>query len=389
MAATGREINAVELGADATGKGDSWAALQQAVDLLTTTGGTLYLPAGRYRIERTLQWRNGTQRRAPGILFRGDGAHSTVLQSHVKDGPLIRVRGIPERLPFSTTFFWGGGIQDMTLDGNRGGDAHDAIETLGWWYGEIARCQITGFSRHAIRATTDTALVANPDYSASTLYVRSTWIERCGGYGFIDDSDLQGAPAWSWDHVVFVLCRSGGALVRSSSHGFVKCSFSACGWRAEDAPPASAAYGLFFDGAVTASSRHWVEGCEFDTNLTAHIGIRFLSSSSFINNRFIFNDRYRVGRLCPAAGVELAVGDANAAIRSVEFRQNFFRFDTPGKAAGFVWNHRANVRDIDIARSVFADNTLGKVQLDRYVGMGDTATASAAGYAIDELRRSP
>lgn len=361
-----RLLNVIALGADPTGRTDASAIFQLAIDALAGTGGIVYIPAGTYSIAKTLAWINPANRRAPGISFQGDSPYSSILRSAIQSGPLLRVRGAPLKGPVSTTFFWGGGIRDLGFEGQHGGPAHDCLEVLGWWHGEIEHCVIRGFSRHGIRAVTDLILNANPDFTASVLSLRGVSIERCGGWGYMDDGGNQGAPAWSWDHCMFVLCRQGGAHVQSSSYGFVKCSFSACGWQSEDGKVQGTAYGLFFTGAVTVASRQWVEGCEFDNNLTAHIGARFLSCSTFINNRFIFNDRYGAGFLCPRSGVELGTGNAKASVRSVEFRQSFFRFDRGGDAIGFHWINTANVRDIDIHNTVFSIGTKEELRLGRY-----------------------
>ncbi|MBQ0941883.1 hypothetical protein KAK07_00905 [Ideonella sp. 4Y16] len=375
-----RSVDVTDLGADRSGQRDASAAFQQAIDQLAEGGGVLRIPAGTYRLERSLSWTLPGTGRTSGISFQGEGMHSTVLRYVGRSGPLLRVRGLPAQGPVSTTFFWGGGLRALTLDGSGAGPECDALELMGWWYGEIEQCRVMGFGRHGIRAVSDLAINRNPDFSASTMFVRSTWIERCGGWGFIDDGGVQVSPAWSWDRCVFVLCKQGGAFVQSSSHSYTKCSFSACGWQHENAAPADQAFGLYFAGALTATSRQWVEGCEFDNNLSAHIGARFLSSSSFTNNRFIFNDRYRLGRLCPAAGVTLGHGDARAAVRSVEFRQSFFRFDQGGQAVGFDWANTANVRDVEVSNSIFSDNSGGKLALQRY--RGHEAAAQRMGYEI-------
>lgn len=380
-----RQVNAVDAGADPTGKADSAAAIQSAIDTLAATGGALYFPAGDYRVSRTLKVQNPVNDRSSGILFIGDGMHSTRLRSTVSEGPLLQIRGVPAVGPVNTTFFWGGGIQQMTLDGSAAAKSgHDAIEVMGWWYGELSQLRIHNFSRHGIRATTDLALNTNPDFSASTLFVKAVWIERCGGWGYKDDGGVQGSPAWTWSHTVFVLCGEGGAYVQSSSHTFTKCSFAACGWRAEDAKPQMPGYGLYFDGAVTPTSRQWVEGCEFDTNHVAHIGLRYASVSTFINNRFIFNDRYNAGKLCPAVGVEIGSGDARAAVRNVEFRQSFFRFDKGGNAVGFDWANTANVSDVLVQRSIFSAADNNALVLVRYRGAGDASTKAAKQYRIED-----
>jgi hypothetical protein len=380
----GRVVDAASLGADPTGREDAAPALQRAIDQLAPTGGTLYLPAGRYRIGRTLVWQNPANARAPGISIQGDGMHSTVLRSAIRSGPLLRVRGVPTAGPVDTTFFWGGGLRDLTVEGDNAGPEQHGLEVLGWYYGEIENCNFVGLGGDGIRAAVDLALDANPDYTSSTLFVRGVWFERLGGWGFRDLSEYQGAPAWSWDRCVFVFCRAGGALVRSGGQGFTKCTFSGCGWQSERGPQAPSAYGLYFDGAVTTCSQQWVEGCEFDTNLTAHIGARFLSASTFADNRFIFNDRHAPGRISPPVGVEIGSGDAHATVRGVAFEQSFFRFDIPGEAVGFDFANNANVRDIEIRGSVFSE-LRGSV-VTRYRGQDPAGRGADFGYVIRDRR---
>lgn len=381
----GRVIDIRSLGVDANGREDVAPQLQQAIDELAPTGGTIYLPAGRYRIGRTLVWENPRNARAPGIAIRGDGMHSTVLRSAVRDGPLLRVRGVPTRGPVNTTFFWGGGLRDLTIEGNNDGPEQHGLEVLGWYYGEIANCNFVRLGGDGIRAVTDLAVNSNPDYTSSTLFVRGVWFERLGGWGFRDMSEVQGAPAWSWDRCIFVLCRSGGALIRSGGQSFTKSTFSGCGWQSEGGPTPDAAYGLYFDGALTTNSQHWVEGCEFDTNLTAHVGARFLAASTFSNNRFIFHDRQEVGRMCPRVGIEIAAGDAHAAVRGVAFLRSFFRFDIPGEAVAFDFANYANVRDVEIAGSVFSEPRGSAIT--RYRGQDPAGRGAEYGFVIRDLPR--
>ncbi len=381
----GRVIDLRAAGADAGGREDAAPALQRAIDELAPTGGTIYVPAGRYRIGRTLVWQNPANARAPGITIQGDSMHSTVLQSVIRDGPLLRVRGVPTRGPVSTTFFWGGGLRDLTLEGTNAGPEQHGLEVLGWYYGEITNCHIVRFGGDGIRAVTDLAIDPNPDYTSSTLFVRGTWLERLGGWGFRDMSNVQGAPAWSWDRCIFVLCRAGGALIRSGGQSFTKSSFSGCGWQTERGPRAAAAYGLFFDGALTTSSQNWVEGCEFDSNLTAHVGARFLAASTFADNRFIFNDRQEIGRLTPAIGVEIAPGDGHAAVRGVAFQRSFFRFDMPGEAIGFDFANYANVRDVEITGSVFSE--MPGSEVTRYRGHDPGGRGAEYGFVIRDRPR--
>ena len=355
--AAGRVLNVVDAGADRTGQSDASAVFQRAIDALAPTGGTLYIPAGEYRIDRTLVWQNRDNRRAPGILFRGDGQHSTVLVSQIRAGPLLRARGVRTTGPVDTSFFWGGGIRDLSLRGTNAGPDQHGLEVLGWYSGEIQNCHFVGFGGDGIRALTDLSVSPNPDFTSSSLFVRGVWFERLGGWGFIDTSEAQGAPQWSWDRTVFIMCRKGGAHVRSGGHSFTACSFGRCGWQGESTPPAPVAYGLYFDGGATACAQQIVQGCEFDSNRTAHIGARFLAASCFFANRFIFSDRFAFGRLHPEKGIELGAGGAGSIVLGILFRQSFFRVDLPGEVVGFDLVDGGYLRDIEIGGSVFTQPT--------------------------------
>lgn len=377
-----RLVNVAEIGADRTGRTDSSASFQRAIDMLAPTGGTLYIPAGTYKIAQTLVWQNPENRRAPGILFQGDGQHSTVLLSQVSAGPLLRVRGVRMAGHVDTSFFWGGGIRDLTLSGDGSGPGQHGVEVLGWYYGEIYNCHFLAFGGDGIRAVTDLSVNPNVDFTSSTLFVRGTMFERLGGWGFNDTSLAQGAPAWSWDRVIFVMCRGGGAHVRSAAHSFTSCSFGLCGRQSERGPMASTAYGLYFDGSATSAAQQIVHGCEFDSNLTAHIGARYLSTSTFLSNRFIFNDPFHEGRHFPAKAIEIGAGDAQATILGLLFRQSFFRIDGPWEVVAFDFVNNAHVRDVEIGGSVFA--AAAGARVTRYRGHDPEGHGAAYGYVIHD-----
>lgn len=378
--AAGRLFNVVEAGADPAGQRDASEAFQRGIDRLAPTGGTIYVPAGRYRIERTLSWENRRSERAPGLTFAGDGPHSTILLHAAGAAPLLRVRGVRSTPPVDTNFFWGGGVADLSIQGVSATDGQHGIETLGWHYGEIRNCHFLALGGDGIRAAVDLRTNPNPDFTSSTLFLRGVRFERLGGWGFIDLSDVQGAPGWSWDRCVFSMCKKGGALVRSGAHSFTKCAFYLCGWQSENEPPGRSGYGLYFDGALTACAQHFVEGCEFDTNLDAHVGARVLSASSFLNNRFIFSNRSGGRRPYPPVAVEIGSGDANATVRAIQLRQSFFRQDLPGTVVAFDFANHANVRDVDIGASVFSSPPGGSIT--RYRGENPNGRGAAYGYNI-------
>ena len=100
-------INAVERGADRTGKTDCTAVLQKALDeLKNRQGGTLFLPAGRYRLEKSLRIEGGVSLRGEwakpdkgglgkGTILcvyggRGEDEPSEGAAVHVQSGACLR-----------------------------------------------------------------------------------------------------------------------------------------------------------------------------------------------------------------------------------------------------------------------------------------------------------
>lgn len=67
--------NVLDYGARGDGTGDDLAAIHAAVDALPAGGGTVYFPAGAYRITGPI-----TNRGKHGVAFVGDGRNATVIQ---------------------------------------------------------------------------------------------------------------------------------------------------------------------------------------------------------------------------------------------------------------------------------------------------------------------
>ncbi len=113
---------------------------------------------------------------------------------------------------------------------------------------------------------------------------------------------------------------------------------------------------------------------------------RFLTASTFVGNRFIFNDRYARGRICPPVGIEIGAGDARASVLGVAFERNFFRFDTPGEAVAFDFANSTSVRDIEISGSVFSEQRDGGVT--RYRGEDPAGRGAEYGFVIRDRPRA-
>ena len=95
-------IDATELGADKLGRRDSTAAIQQALDACDKeTGGTVFLPAGRYRVDGTLHIKGGSCLRGEWVNpEKGGLGKGTILMARAGRGeetpdanPFISVDG--------------------------------------------------------------------------------------------------------------------------------------------------------------------------------------------------------------------------------------------------------------------------------------------------------
>ncbi|GAA0936001.1 discoidin domain-containing protein [Kribbella koreensis] len=76
----GGSISITDRGADGSGTNDSTGAIQSAIDSARGSGGTVWIPTGRFKVGGTIN--------PDGVTIRGAGRwHSTLLSSHLIDRP--------------------------------------------------------------------------------------------------------------------------------------------------------------------------------------------------------------------------------------------------------------------------------------------------------------
>jgi hypothetical protein len=373
-----QSINVKQFGAKGDNTGDDSQDIQAAIDYcLQNLIQELHIPKGVYLMGNTVtisNYGNGisSQPTRPSHLsILGEGAASTVLKNNGSlSGSMLKVNGIYNLT--ASTYLNGGSIEDILFDGDHIGTDYHGLEILAWWYGEVKNCKFQRFSGDGIRVTSNTVIDSNPDFSASlSLKFTRVGIERCKGYGFNDEGSQnigQGSPSSIFEHCIFILNRKGGAYVQSSAMRFINCSFASNGWFAEgDIHNPDDAYGIFYGGtSSTFNARHIVEGCEFDNNKTAHIGINSMSNSVFRANRFIHDDRNPIStnptKIEPSpVSIIFDPNNTNKVIKNVEFRSNFFRTVNNGTFPNltlFEWVSRDLVSHIYVQNNSFTDNTV-------------------------------
>lgn len=352
-----RPRNAViDFGADPTGTTDSTSALSAFFTAALALGGQHHLPKGTYRCT-TLQIYATTPQRHDGAHIVGAGMNDVVIDFR-GTGNVFDVRGIPTAPGSGTFFIWGLVLSNMTIDGANKTGTSDGIKLVGVWNSTLDCIKIKNL-RHGVVSNGDLVYNANPDWSSTTncTMIRCE-LERLTGWGFFNNV-LQAAPGWEIQQNRFLLCGEGGIQFASGGLRITENAFAGCGWSSEVATPTANGTGIRFSGNVSATTQICVENNEFDTNFTSHVDLEYAGSVRFGGNRYIFNDRYAYGSVCPtAAAIRIAPFNVANAVQNIDFENETFRLDagpTTGVPVCFSFVNNANVQNINASGGLFVD----------------------------------
>lgn len=327
----------VEFGAD--GIDDDTEPLQKALDFATAHPCRLTFPAPTYTVSRTLQISNPGSTRWSAPVLEGNGSEATTIRYVGKSGPLFNVIGVKAAGQF---------LHDLSIErlklvgGLRDSDEH-AIQLMGCYSPSVRNVSITGFGGDGIRVEGDLKIDSNPDFTATIfLSIDGCTISRIAGRGFTDNHPI-GCPGVTVERTVFNLCGNGGALIRSSAFHIEKTAFAACGWQNEQSVHNPLAIGLQIRTPGGSLSRGLLRACEFDTNRGEHLRMDNFAMARLENNRFIYDDRFKVGLLCPPIGANMAPMGVDSVLTEIVIDGLFHRVDHPGTAVGIKWSNSANV----------------------------------------------
>ncbi|ACO81203.1 Secreted mannuronan C-5 epimerase [Azotobacter vinelandii CA] len=124
-------FNAKDFGALGDGASDDRPAIQAAIDAAYAAGGgTVYLPAGEYRVSPTGEPGDGCLMLKDGVYLAGDGIGETVIK--LIDGSDQKITGMVRSAYGEETSNFG--MRDLTLDGNRD---NTSGKVDGWFNGYI------------------------------------------------------------------------------------------------------------------------------------------------------------------------------------------------------------------------------------------------------------
>jgi hypothetical protein len=324
-------------------------------------GGQAFIDKGTYLTAPLTLFKTSAQRH-DGAKISGAGINGTVL-NFTGSGKAINIRGIPAAngtgTQSGTYFIWDLELSNMTLDGAAKTGNLDAVELVGLWNSKFENLTIRQF-RYGIISNGDLAYNPNPDWSSTTnCEVRKVNFERLTEHGFYN-TVVQAAPGWKFTESLFVLCGQGGIQLASGGITVDTCGFAGCGWSSETATPKVNGSGILIGGNVTVASQIVIKNCEFDTNYTSHIDFVFAGGVTLMSNRYIFNDRFPTGNICPTSGaVRIAAYGATNAVQNLTFMSEFFRLDdvsATGSPICFNFANNANVQNIRVIGAGFSDN---------------------------------
>ena len=355
-------VSVKDFGAVGDGVTDDTAAIQAFFTHAQAVGGDCIIPKGTYRISSTILLYDTGLQRHDGARIRGAGINETIFDFR-GSGRVFDIRGIPASngtgTQTGTYFIWGLELSGLTIDGANKTGTTDGFRLVGVWNSTFDNLTIKNL-RYGIISDGDATYNPNPDWSStSNCKITNCNFERLTEFGFFN-AVAQAAPGWTFTHSFFVLCGQGGIRLASGGVRITECGFAGCGWSSEVATPKVNGAGLVISGSVTVATQICVENCEFDTNFTAHVDIEFAGGIRFSGNRYIFNDRYGYGAVCPTAGaVRIAAFGVGNAVQNVTFSNEFFRLDdgpTTGTPICFNFVNNVNVQNIRAIGVAYSDN---------------------------------
>ncbi len=262
-------VNVRDHGAVGDGSTDDTAAVQSALDAIPAGGGTVFIPAGRYAISRTLLVRehNATVTgEGPGQrAMTAHGAVGTRLEAieTFEGGPLLRVQSDDDRAPLH-----GVTLRDLALDG-RGFATGSGIHYRSY-RGLIEHVYVYNFAEHGLD------LQGYPDWDLYDTVVAFSQVSRCGGSGLhLGDgaTDMHFTSCVLFENQDNMQLQGGGSAQVTGCHFYTAVQhnifFNGAGSRSKFANckiEGAGGNGVSMDSSSSAYSDVIFSGCNFSSN---------------------------------------------------------------------------------------------------------------------------
>lgn len=314
-------IDVRQYGAVGDGRVDDADALQHAIDAALASGRRVYLPAGRYRVTRSLVWettRRGGQEFGSGLRMSGDGPTRSVIVA-VCPGPALLIDAAGQTTgPADHQFDQGLHLSDFGVAG-----AHPESVGLylrGQWYGTIERCRLSGLGRHGLVIG---AKALNPDwYITAGLRVIGCDISNNGGWGVTAEAALAMVVP-RFERCRIAVNREGGMDFNGAGLELLACAIAGNGVWVDGVPHGG---GVWLrnrnDGVPNDFFR--IEACEFDLNREYHVRLDYCTTGAISRNRFLAKIEAFENRKTVSPPVSLSLSAERPVIRSLEIRQNIW-----------------------------------------------------------------
>jgi hypothetical protein len=166
-------FNVMTYGATGNGSTDDTTAIQAAITAcINAGGGTVYFPAGTYKISSTLNIHPTviTNNMCQSVVLRGDGAQSTVIMSYVTGAATswyVANNGNP-------SYSSGTGLRDICIDGTNAGNSSYGIVV-----GDMEGLHFERFMVRYFTGTSSIGLWHYNQYSWTEEAHFQGWIEKC------------------------------------------------------------------------------------------------------------------------------------------------------------------------------------------------------------------
>lgn len=381
---------------------DDTAALQAALTAsLTAAAGTVWLGAKTYRITAPLTAVNTTVDtvvRGPSVQGLGRGV-STV-SCDFDNGAAFEVTGAATTAPGSLfQFMYGGGIQGVTITQATGRTGVRGIQSIGWWYAEVAHNRIYGLSSDALYFPLRADINVNPDYYASAGWNihhndlslnQGKGINGAAGLGFtsanIDTNRITnnlGDGVWIAGHNMRVV---NNAIVGNGQY---------------DGITMAAASGLVIGYVTAVPNGVEIRGNEFQNNVTDHVRIFACNGFDISRNRMMSGVATvsAVTAVYPPVHIQLGVAASVQAVGGGEMRGNHHRSDITGSYPLSVYKPgHTSVKGLHIINATYGTNTSAMVKYDTFnsnheaeiIELGDVMNlGQQSRYYLGRLRTGP
>ena len=315
---TGSVVDVRDLGAVGNGVIDDTEALQRALDSSLASGRTVYLPDGRYRTTRPLQYRsNFPGHFTPALRMIGDGHLRSMIEvAHAGPGlvtdPTEATTGRHDhKLDFGLH------LADFAIIG-----AH--AQSSGWhlagqWYGSIERVRIQGHGSDGIRILKRDF---NPDwYGSAGLEFVNCLMTYNRGWGIRAEAGLNFIVV-SIRRSYVVGNRSGGIQCNGGGLEIVGCGIAGNGGRSEGSSEGGGIHVRDYDDGQP-NDTFVIEGCELDDNFEYHVRLDTCTTGAIRRNRFLSNVvEAEATYVTPLYGLWMPNG--KRPVRSLDVSQNIW-----------------------------------------------------------------